>query len=152
MADHMRAQIRAGFEACITGLATTGGNVFSARVHKLPEASLPALRLRTGNELIRATSMGGGAAQRYCERILRLIVQIVQQSENPDEDQLDQILKEIEQAVAADQSLGVGAKWVQLAEVGEPEHSEESGNPVSVTEVFFDVLYIVQLDAPDVAR
>ena len=43
MADHVRQQIRERIATTITGLSTTGSNVFQSRVYPLDVDSLPAL-------------------------------------------------------------------------------------------------------------
>jgi hypothetical protein len=51
MANHLRQQIRAAMAAQLTGLATTGNNVYVSRTRALPQgASLPALRIYTGRK------------------------------------------------------------------------------------------------------
>ena len=43
MANHIRQQIREKFGTLLTGLTTTGSNVYQSRVYPLENANLPAL-------------------------------------------------------------------------------------------------------------
>ena len=43
MANHVRQQIREYFGTTLTGLTTTGANVYESRVYTLQEDTLPSL-------------------------------------------------------------------------------------------------------------
>ena len=47
---HVRQQIREAAKLALTGLPTTGNNVFSSRVYTLQERELPAINIYTANE------------------------------------------------------------------------------------------------------
>lgn len=151
MANHMRQQIREGLVSTLTGLATTGTNVFDTPKHVLAESQLPALRIFAEPENIEMSAFGGGAASRTVQRSLSLRVEIVEQSNSATEDTIDQIIKEVEIAVANNQSLGCGCKWIQLRQVGEVQVSDDSGQPIVQTDLTFQAFYLTALNAPDVA-
>jgi len=50
MANHIRQQIREKFGTLLTGLTTTGSNVYQSRVYPLENANLPALIIYTKSE------------------------------------------------------------------------------------------------------
>ena len=47
MANHLRQQIRERIGTTLTGLSTTGTNVFQSRVYQLEDSNLPALLIYT---------------------------------------------------------------------------------------------------------
>lgn len=147
MADHIRKQIRTAAVAALTGLATTGANVFSSRVYPLQDAELPALRISNPAEAIEPASMGG--ANRYLERSLTLEVQACVKQVTGYEDVVDQIAKEVEVALANNNTLGNLAKWIVPRGI-ETELTGEGDKPISVATLRFEVLYYTALNAPDV--
>ena len=50
MANHVRQQIRERIGTTLTGLTTTGSNVFESRVYPLEDSKLPALIIYTKSE------------------------------------------------------------------------------------------------------
>ena len=50
MADHVRQQIREQVATTVTGLATTGSNVFQSRVYPLSDSNMPALLVYSTSE------------------------------------------------------------------------------------------------------
>jgi hypothetical protein len=58
MADHVRQQIRERIATTITGLTTTGSNVYQSRVYPLDSVSLPALLVYTLSEGSEVDTMG----------------------------------------------------------------------------------------------
>ena len=50
MANHIRQQIREYFGTTLTGLTTTGSNVYESRVYPIENAKLPALVIYTKSE------------------------------------------------------------------------------------------------------
>lgn len=146
MADHVRKQIRAAAATALTGLSTTGARVYASRVHPLQDADLPALRLSNPSEDIAISSMG---ANRIVERTLRLVVEACVKAASGYEDTVDQIVKEVEVALAADQTLGGLCKYIQLGSI-ETELSGDAELPIAVATMTFAVPYYTALNAPDV--
>ena len=100
MANHLRRQIRERAATTLTGLTTTGSNVFQSRVYPMESAGLPGLCIYTTDEAIEMQSMGG---TRNVSRDLTLIVEgYATDSANVD-DTLDQIGKEVEVAMSGGQ-------------------------------------------------
>ena len=98
MANHLRRQIREQVGTTLTGLSTTGSNVFQSRVYPMESAGLPGLCICTQNEDVSIDAMG---ATRKVGRDLELIVEGYATGSNLD-DTLDQIGKEVETALAGD--------------------------------------------------
>lgn len=105
---HLRRQIRDAAAAALTGLTTTGANVFVTRAHPVEESKLPCLLIYTRSEQSRILATDSAGAKTYL-RFLELIVEGVAQGVTAD-DTLDEIAKEVEIALEADVTLG-GVSW-----------------------------------------
>ena len=99
---HIRKQVRDAVAARITGLPTTGANVFKSRVDPLPDSSLPALRVYTIRD--EAERLTQGTAPRV-ERQIQVVIEGVVKISTDLEDALDLIGVEVEVALAG-QDLG----------------------------------------------
>lgn len=110
---HARAQIRAAVAAAVTGLERTGGNVFTTRLHKLEQQTLPALLVYTLSETSERDSLGPSPGQ---TRVLRVAVEIAVQQIATDglDDILDDIAAEIETAIDGNAGLAALVKDVTL--------------------------------------
>lgn len=146
MAAHVRQQVRDAVKVALTGLTTTGANVFDSRVYELKDDELPALRIFTNSEDVQIDSIGFSRLQ---DRRLELVVEACVKQNGAFDDTLDTILKEVEVAIAANQGAG-GAKFIQLAKI-EIELSGEGEKPVGLGRMTFQVPYITALGAPDIA-
>ena len=71
MANHVRQQIRERLGTVLTGLTTTGSNVFESRVYPLETASLPSLLIYTKSETSEPIVIG---SNRLLERTLSVAV------------------------------------------------------------------------------
>lgn len=152
MAAHVRKQIRDYVRALLAAAGTdAGSNVFAARVHTLQSGELPAILVDTtaGGE-IRAGSLGG--VDRYVERALILTIGVAVKSVSGYQDTLDEIYKDIETALAADNGLGGLCKYVQPTAEPEVSLDAESDRPVARAEMPFEVFYVTALNAPDQPR
>lgn len=151
MADHVRKQIRAAIVTTLTGLSSTGTRVSAARVDDHPTDKLPAIVVDTseGGD-IEAASIGG--AGRYLERNLTVSVTVYVKAASGYADTVDQCFKEIEIALAGNQSLGGLCKFIQPLNEPQVEISDDSEKPVARARQNFLVPYITALNAPDVAH
>ncbi len=150
MAAHLRKQIRAAFISAVSGLATTGANVFDSRPddYNLLTNELPCLHVNPGGEQITVDSMG---INRVFERPMRIKLKIMVKQNAGYADALDQILKEVEVALAGNQSLGGLTKYVHIVQISDPEFSGVGEKVAAAMEVEFEALYYAQIGAPDVA-
>ena len=147
MANHIRQQIRERAGTVLTGLTTTGSNVFETRIYPLSNTNLPALAIYTKNETSEPVVI---STNRLMSRELELIVEVyVKQTSNFD-DQVDKICKEVEVAISADTTLNGLAKdcFLQSTEI---EYNTEGEQPLSYAVLTFLTNYYVQETAPDVA-
>lgn len=147
MADHLRKQIRDAAAVALTGLTTTGANVFASRVYRLQDAQLPALRIYTRDEEIQ---LQGKGVNRSRERSLDLVVEAVVKVNDTFDDVMDQIQKEVEIALDANQDLGGRTKFVEPIRV-EDTFEGELEKTVGLKRMTFEVLYYTAQGAPDTA-
>jgi hypothetical protein len=146
MAAHVRTQIRQRIATLLTGLPTTGSNVFSTRVYPLQDSELPALRIFTEREPSQTITMNPPGDQ---ERILEVRVEAIAKTNTALDDTLDEICKEVEIALVAD-ALEPLARSIDLRTTEtNPEGSAE--HPTGSAIMTFEVGYVTARNAPDVA-
>ena len=147
MANHLRRQIRERAATTLTGLTTTGSNVFQSRVYPMENAGLPGLCIYTTEETVEMQSMGG---TRNVSRDLTLIVEgYATDSANVD-DTLDQIGKEIEIAMSGDITLNDLAQDSYLSSVEITLSGDGSTGIGKITHSYL-VVYQNAENAPDAA-
>lgn len=125
MADHKAEQIMVAALAAVTGLATTGTQVYRGRVNPLSETVSNALSLYQGAD----TKEG----EDYPTSIRLLSIYIDIHTKSPTEQvetRLNQISKEVSIAMLATRGLGLGFV-IDVEEVGsdEPELSGDADQP-----------------------
>ena len=147
MANHLRRQIREAIATAVTGLSSTGARVFQSRVYPLETTDLPGLLIYTGRENLTVETIHGPAV---LGRTLAIrVVGVVRTTADLD-DALDQIVKEVEVAVAG-MSLAGLAENIALTEIQEPELTGTSEQPTGQITMSFEVNYFTEVNAPDVA-
>jgi hypothetical protein len=149
VALHVREQITVAAVAAVTGLSTTAANVFRDRdteARPLQAGELPGLTVTDDGDPSEIISLGIG---RLLERHMRISFTAHVKSTSGYSAQLNQILKEIEVALAGS-GLG-GAKSANLVEVSPREVSEASETPTVRQSFNFEFYYVTSHDAPDVA-
>ncbi len=147
MANHIRQQIREKFGTTLTGLTTTGSNVYESRVYPLENGSLPALIIYTKSETSEPIVIG---TQRLMSRELSVVVEGYAKATSNFDDTIDTISKEVEAAIAADRTLDGLAKDTYL-ESTEIEFNSEGEKPLGYVSLTFLTNYYVKENAPDVA-
>ena len=145
MANHIRQQIREKFGTTLTGLTTTGSNVFESRVYPLENASLPALIIYTKSETSEPIVIG---TQRLMSRDLLVVVEGYAKATSNFDDTIDTISKEVEEAIAADRTLDGLAKDCYL-ESTEIEFNGEGEKPLGYVSLTFLTNYYVKETNPD---
>jgi hypothetical protein len=147
MADHIDKQIRDAATTLLTGLSTTGANVFKSRVYPLQDSELPALRVYVDGSSIEVKSIGG--ANRVVEREIELVVEFCDKVITSYDDHADASKKEVEQAIANSNTLTGKVKYAQLARI-ETERDGESDKVIQITRMIFLCAAYTALNAPDV--
>ena len=147
MANHIRQQIREYFGTTLTGLSTTGANVYESRVYPIENTKLPALVIYTKSETSEPIVIG---TDRVMSRELSVVVEGYAKATTNFDDTIDTISKEVEEAIAADRTLDGLAKDCYL-ESTEIEFNGEGEKPLGYVSLTFLTNYYVQETNPDVA-
>jgi hypothetical protein len=144
MPNHVRKTIRDAIATALTGLTTSGANVFASRVYELQDADLPGLRIYTNDETVDVLH-----DQADAERTIELVIECCAKKASGFDDQIDDMVKEVETAIGAAQTAG-GARHIDLTGI-EIEMEGEAEKPVGVARVKFNVCYFTALGAPTTA-
>lgn len=147
MANHIRQQIREYFGTTLTGLSTTGSNVYESRIYPIENSKLPALVIYTKSETSEPIVIG---TDRVMSRELSVVVEGYAKATSDFDDTIDTISKEVEQAIAADRTLDGKAKDTYL-ESTEIEFNGEGEKPLGYVSLTFLTNYYVKENNPDVA-
>ena len=110
--SHARQQIREAVATLVTGLTTTGSNVFQSRVYRLQASELPALLVYTNSETVERSHMTTGLV-----RELTLRVEGIAKALANIDDTLDTIGAEVEAALGGQEPAGVEDLVLQSADV-----------------------------------
>jgi len=141
MADHVRKQIRDAVVTTVTGLVTTGTNVFQSRVYPLQTSALgselPALVVLTSTETV-DLDIGTLDAP---HRLLTVEIKAIEKATSALDDTLDEIAKEVETAMGIDITLGGLCIGVDLSNTPEIELTSEGDQPHGQVSLFYIVKY-----------
>jgi hypothetical protein len=136
---HIRKLIRDNIETTLTGLTTTGSNVFASRVYPIQTAKMPGLCIYTSSETIEAQTI---KPPRGLIRSLEVSVEAYVESAVAD-DVLDTIAAEVEAAMTTDLTRGGNAKDTRLVSF-EADFAGEGERPVVVGRFIFEIVYSTQ--------
>lgn len=151
MANHLRRQIREAVAAKVTGLATTGANVFSYRVDPLAVSSLPALVVTCEEDSAQRLEIG--APNTHTRRVLTIMINAIARATATVENDLDQICAEVESATMGtidDLTLGGLAIDCYLVRTA-LRVSGEAEQLVGVAEMQFEVVTNLREGLPTAA-
>lgn len=126
--SHVRQQIRDDIVTTLTGLVTTGSNVFRSRIFPLEQTNLPALCIYTKSEASEYDTIG---LPRSVNRVLDVAVEAYVKGVSNYDNTLDTIAVELEEAIAADITLGGLAKDAQITAF-EADFAGDGEQPVAV--------------------
>lgn len=150
MANHVRQQIRESLAGLLTGLTTTGSNVYQSRLKPLQANELPALLIATDSEKIEPQGMG---VNPMLERQLNISVKVIAKAMSNLDDTLDACIKEVEQAVNASvaaNTLNGLVKETLLTDI-EIDMNADSDMPTGQATLLFIASYYTQAATPDVS-
>lgn len=142
---HMRKQIRDAVITACTGLATTGSKVFNHRVYPLGANKLPGLCIYSQDE---STIYQSISPPRSVMRTLTVVVESYVKSTANYDDTIDQIALEVEQALAADVTLGGLAKDTKILGFTS-EVSGDGEQPACIGIMQVQVTYCVAENDPE---
>ena len=147
MANHLRRQIRERVATDLTGLSTTGSNVFQTRIFNLEQSKLPCLLIYTEEESVEISTIG---SPRNVSRDLSLVVEGYAAAKENLDDTLDQISKEVETAMAND--IGINSLATDSFLTGVSiSYSGDGSKPVGTIRMNYLVQYRNRENAPDSA-
>ena len=126
--SHVRQQIRDDIVTTLTGLTTTGSNVFRSRIFPLEQTKLPALCIYSKSEASEYDTIG---LPRSVNRVLDVAVEAYVKGVSNYDNTLDTIAVEVEEAIAADVTLGGLAKDAQITAF-EADFAGDGEQPVAV--------------------
>jgi hypothetical protein len=144
---HLRQQIRDAIETTLTGLTTTGSNVFIQRTEPLETSKLPALVISTPTD--ERTGFAGMGPPRTFIRELTVQIEAYAHQSNV-VDLLDTIAAEVETAICADPTLGGLCKDLFITS-SEMSLSGESAQPSGINTMQFTVIYHHRENTPETA-
>jgi len=150
LANHVRQQVREAVADLLTGLATTGNNVFQSNLLPIENNKLPALIVKTTTENIDALSVNFDP---ILERSLEILVSIVAKANTDIDDVLDGSIKEVEQALNASieaNTLNGLVKEIVLTDI-DIEMNATSEKPIGQALLTFKASYYTQASVPDVS-
>jgi len=136
--SHVRQQIREYFKTTLTGLTTTGSNVHESRIY--PLETVPALVIYTKSETSEPQVIG---TNRVLSRELEVVVEGYAKATTNFDDTIDTISKEVEEAIAADVTLGGLAKDSYISST-EIEFNGEGEKPLGYVALTFTTIYHTQ--------
>jgi hypothetical protein len=147
VANHLRRQIREALATVVTGLSTTGARVYQSRVVQLEANELPGLKVFTGSEAVEVIDIGSNPLQ---ERNLTVTVTAIAKAVSDLDDTLDQIIKEVEIAVASNNTLSGLVKDVVFTG-SDVDMNADAEMPTGQAVLTFNANYYTRAQAPDVS-
>lgn len=108
---HVRKSIRDNITTTLTGLTTTGSNVYQTRIYPLGRAKLPGLCVYTRTETTEYATLSKPRTQ---IRQLEVLVEAYAKGTSSIDDTLDTVSVEIEEALYTDLTRGGYAKDTQV--------------------------------------
>lgn len=146
MAIHARQLVREAAVADLTGLTTTGANVFTSRVSPLLESEMPGMFVMLRDERADLEGQALGTVARTGN----LVIEAWAQGGDGLEDLLDTIAAEVETAIYGDTPelggllMNIGAPTTQTDLPASDENSRRTG----IIRILFPVVYRTALSDP----
>ena len=135
--SHVRKLIRDDVVTTLTGLTTTGTNIYRSRVYPLAANKLPGITIYTKSD---ASEYATNVRPRTILRTLTVVVEAYVQALSDYDSQLDTIAVEIEEALAADVTRGGYAKDTRIVAF-DAEYRGDGDLPVASAVFTIEVLY-----------
>ena len=133
---HYRQQIREQVATTLTGLHTTGNNVFQSRIYNIEESKLPCICIYTVSETSEPISM---SPPRSIEKVLDLVIEIYIKGLNSSSD-LETVLKEVKEKMFTDRLINNLAKDSYLT-TQELTYNGEGDKNIAVGVLTYQVFY-----------
>lgn len=129
-------QVMDAVVTALTGLATTGSNVFRGRVYDLPDTALPGLAVSMGEDTI-ADELNG-----YYDWTLSVAIESKVEANTQVDTTLNTIRGEVHAALRADPTLGLSFVIDTKPSSAEaPDLSGEGAKPIGTQRLIYQVRY-----------
>jgi len=146
--SHVRKQIRDAVAHALTGLPSTGSNVYKGRYNPLQNAKLPALLVYTSSEAAEINVMG--LSSRGSDRVLTITVEAYAKTKGTVDDDLDAIAVSVEETLASNSGLNAIVKDV-IYVGAELDGSADPEQTVATMRINFAARYRVAEDDVETA-
>lgn len=143
--SHVRQQIREAVGTALTGLTTTGTNVFTNRVYNLPDSKLPALVIYVKDETT------GTVTSSSIQRMVTLVIEGYAKAASDLDDTLDTIAAEVEAAIWQNTSVLSLGKFTDFKGTEIDFAGGETEKPVGVIRLSYEIMYFTTGDDPETA-
>lgn len=143
---HIRKLLRDRVSIVLTGLPTTGVNVYQSRVYPIAANKLPGIIVYSKDEVIEYSTMGLPRTQ---ERKVSFGVEIYVKGVMGYDDALDQISLEVEEALYSDITLNGYAADLMITDFT-ADFNGTGDQPVAMASLTVEVLYRVKENQPDI--
>ncbi len=141
---HVRESLRAAVVTAVTGLATTGANVFTGRVYPVQPSKLPALEVNTIGEDAEALTVHGPG---LIERRVTVEITGVARAASDVAGTLDDIAAEVETVLSG--AITVSSKSVPLNYIGmEMGFADDAEQPTGRIALRYEALLYTLANAP----
>tara|TARA_R100000697_G_scaffold72682_1_gene85042 strand:+ start:2510 stop:2941 length:432 start_codon:yes stop_codon:yes gene_type:complete len=134
---HKRQSIRERVASTLTGLTTTGSNVFQSRVYPIENTKLPCLLIYTREESSEPLTTN---PPRAIEKILSLVVEGYVKANTNFDDTIDTICEEVEEALFTDRLINDLALDSFLVNT-DISYNGEGDNPLGIVVMTFQITY-----------
>ena len=134
---HKRQSIRERVASTLTGLTTTGSNVFQSRVYPIENTKLPCLLIYTREETSEPLTTN---PPRAIEKVLSLVVEGYVKANTNFDDTIDTICEEVEEALFTDRLINDLALDSFLV-ITDISYNGEGDNPLGIVVMTFQITY-----------
>ena len=135
---HIRQQIRDRIIADVTGLATTGANVYDSKLYNILQGELPALAVYTQNETSEISTIAPNVT---LDRELEVIIECYAEANQNIENTLDTIAGEVENSLGTDLTLN-NLCITQFLSSTDIDFTSECEKPLGICKLTYNVRYM----------
>ena len=141
---HIRKLIRDNVVTSLTGLTSTGSNVYASRVYPLAPNKLPGLAIFTNSEDIAYRTVN---PPRTLIRTMTVNVEIYVKAVTTFDDDLDTVIAEVEAALYTDITRGGYAEDTKISSI-DVQFSGDGDQPVAGARLDVEVTYFTTEGSP----
>jgi len=138
--SHARQQIREAVVAAVTGLTTTGSNVYESRIFNLDPANTPALNVVTTSEEVDEEMSSRSSSGFLLVRELGVEISAFVMASSDSDDLVDTVCAEVEAAIAGNAALQALVQEITLRST-EIELLAEGERPIAKAAITFEAIY-----------